>query len=136
MIEQLIDIYHREHWHETRMSDEETRYYYETMLKRGQILTYVENGEILGVCEYAKLNLAQLGYVMISDTINPDIHDDNGMVIYITSLYVKPECRGIGMVSYFKSELEKLHPAVNYFTGETQGKNRKVWHIYKRSGVR
>lgn len=133
IIDRLIEIYEHEDWHMRRLNYDELRIYYRNMLAQGRIILVMEEDTILGVCEFARLNLSQLGYVMLSDSITPDIHDERGSIVYVISLYIDPECRGVGMVNYFRKELERLNPEAAFFTGETQGKHKKVWHIYKRS---
>ncbi len=50
--EQLTDIYYKhEHWHAFKMPYKQAIRYHERRIKSGEILVYLENGEVLGYCE-------------------------------------------------------------------------------------
>ncbi len=50
--EQLTDIYFRhEHWHAFKMPRKQAIRYHAKRVDSGEILVYLENGEVLGYCE-------------------------------------------------------------------------------------
>ena len=49
--EQLHDIYLKETWHKTRMSELDSLNYHKTRYENGSIYTYVEGGKVLGYYE-------------------------------------------------------------------------------------
>jgi hypothetical protein len=46
--QQLVEIYHKESWHKNRMTDKEALEYHEKQYKDGNIVVYLEKGEVLG----------------------------------------------------------------------------------------
>lgn len=51
IVEQLVEIYHREYWHKFRMDDRSALIYHAERIANGNIYVYEENGIVLGYYE-------------------------------------------------------------------------------------
>ena len=131
IVDELVSLYRQEKWHKIRMSNREASIYYQDLLERGRILYIPQGDEILGYVYFSKINLTQLGYLVLADTISPDIYDENGTILYVSSLFVVPKYRHLGITRKLRKLLIEKNPDCDFLTGETQGKHRKSWAVYK-----
>lgn len=132
VLDQLVELYEDEPWHSTRISPSQAMQYYSRMLAEDRIITCIDGeGTVLGYVEYCRVNLGMLGYLVVANEITPDFHDPNGTIIYVSGLYIIQNYRQFGIIQYLKKELLRKNPDADYLTGETQGKHRKHWAVYR-----
>lgn len=131
VLDQLVEFYHREEWHATRISDDEARAYYMRLFQTGRIITCMEGDLLLGYVEFTRVNLTQLGYLMLADTIDTDIYDPKGHVVYVSGLYIPEQFRSVGVIQHLKREIIAANPDAQFLVGETQGRHRKSWAVYR-----
>lgn len=96
IIDDLTYIYlNFETWHKNKLSQEEANKYHERLLMQGNILTYVDNGKLIGYVEAWKINYDQLGRILCEVpfyVFDEDI--TNGNIAYIHNMWISPEYRG------------------------------------------
>ncbi len=94
LAEQLTAIYHKEDWHKTRLTDEQANEYHERLLMQGNIITYVENDELLGYLEFWRINFEQFGRLLCDIPILTDVEDiTTGNIAYINNMWITPDKR-------------------------------------------
>lgn len=133
ILDQLVDFYNRhESFHKARLSDSNIRDYFLAMGHGGRLIVCVDGEKLLGYCDFSRLNFSQLGYVVLSDIASPEINDSYGSIVFVNTVCVAPEARGLGVVKYLHKELINRNPDASYIVGKRQGKRYKPIVIFKR----
>lgn len=136
--ELLTDCYlTKQPWQEFFMPREDAIKYFDAMIKRGNIIAYQDNGELLGYCEFWRLNFEQFGRLVCKApffTLEEDT--ENGNICFVANVWIKPDYRR-GMV--FKS-LEllffKLNNRCEWYTGFAWRKSTKPIKVFKRDKLK
>lgn len=131
LINSLIEFYHKESWHKERLSDYEIGNYYREMIAEDRIIPCIDGGKLLGYCEWTRINLAQLGYIAVTGIIRPDLWDQNGLIAYVSNMYIDEPYRKVGIVQYFKKKLIELNPKAIYIAGCESAKRHRPLAIFK-----
>ncbi len=92
---QLTHIYlNQEDWHRFKLPEEEANQYHERLLMQGNIITYVENDELLGYLEFWRINFEQFGRLVCDVPILTDVEDiTTGNIAYINNMWITPDKR-------------------------------------------
>lgn len=94
IIEKITDIYENILPKNTIMlPHDEAIEYFERLLMNGNIITYVENGELLGFIEFWRISTEQFGRTCLNITLAHDEDLLNGNVALITRMWINPEYR-------------------------------------------
>lgn len=95
IIKSLTFIYlNCETWHKNKLSEADANVYHERLINQGNILTYVEDGILIGYVEVWRINYDQLGRILCEVPFYVfDENITNGNIAYIHNMWIKPEHR-------------------------------------------
>lgn len=96
IIEKLTNVYHNlEFWHSHKLNIEESNKYHERLLVNGNILTYIQDNELLGYLEFWLLDYSQFGRLVCNQPILTDTEDLlNGNIALINNMWIAENERG------------------------------------------
>lgn len=75
------------------LSHEEALKYFERLMINGNILPYIRDGELLGFCEFWRINTEQFGRLCLNITLAHNEDLLNGNIALITRMWINPEDR-------------------------------------------
>lgn len=89
--QQLTRCYiEKETWHKNRLSEQEANLYHERLLTQGNILTIVENEELVAYIEVWRVNFEQLGRLVCGEAVYAfDENIVDGEIAYVNNGWVK-----------------------------------------------
>lgn len=132
IIEQLTNIYlTRETWHANKLSEEQANEYHERLLVQGNILTYVESGELKGYIEYWRLDFEQWGRLVCGVPVYAfDENITDGEIAYINNMWVAEDSKAFDMlVAMFLTKNQDAE----FFTAFRRTKKHQPVLVYDRN---
>jgi len=136
IVEELVKIYN-EITEESpcKLKGQECIDYFERLLMKGNIITYIQDGELLGFIEFWRLSYYQWGRICANLTLT---HDENltfGPVCLITRMWIKPDLRnGETFLHLGRTFLDK-NKDTDHFAAQQPLKKHKPLQIYTREEV-
>lgn len=135
--EQLTFIYlNLENWHKKKLPEAQANAYHERLLMQGNIITYVNDGILLGYIETWRINTEQLGRIIIGEPIATDTEDIlTGPIAYINNMFILADHRNGKVFDLLASMfLAKNHDAT-HFVACRQGKHQTPVQVYSKSDL-
>jgi hypothetical protein len=134
ILDQLVEFYNQEEWHQGRIPDEVARRTYEVALDKGNLILSLDSlGNLMGYCEYWKLNFEQLGRLLCKGGIDISLDDiTNGNIAWVAGVFIKPEFRSSIVIDYLKTEFFKKTFRCEYFVGEARRKRHAPLKVFSR----
>ena len=119
MIDQLLNIYYsKEEWHKNKLSLDEARKYFETLLNKGNIIVFLNEEKVLGYVEFWCVNLHQLQKIKDNQSFYIGEEDtQHGNICYIHNIWVDESCRGNGVLKHLKFDIKDKIKHCDYFAG-------------------
>lgn len=117
------------------LSHEEALAYFERMIMRGNVITYVVDGELHGYIEFWRIDYTQFGRLCCNWTLAHDEDLNNGNICLITGMYIKSDLRNGETFLYLgRTFLEKNKDATHFVAHQYQKKHKPL-QVYSRSEV-
>lgn len=134
-VEQLNKVYFTEEWWQ---SHSETpagiTNYHQGMLDKGNIITYIKDGELLGYVEVWFINFEQFGRLICGDTFIAPFEDtQNGNIAYLANCWIKEEYRRSQVTNLLKIQFFRKCSHCDYFVGEALRKRTQPIKVFKKS---
>lgn len=135
--EQLTFIYlNLETWHRNKLSEAEANAYHERLLVQGNILTYVQDGILLGYLEYWRITPEQLGRIIINQPILTDVEDIlTGPIAYVNNMFILEHARGGEAFNVLGSMFLSKNKDADTFVACRNLKHHKPVQVYSRSDL-
>ena len=126
IIEQLIDVYHREEWwHKTKLPKAEAYKYFDRLLNNGNIVFESYNGKLLGYVEFWRLNFEQWGRLVCQAPFHPFDEDIvSGYIAYVANTWIDEEHRQSKVYKVLKLKFFKENYLCDYFVGRALRKTQ------------
>lgn len=137
MIDDLIRIYlNEELWHKTKLSKEAARRYFETIIKKGRIISYTDKGSVVGYCESWRINYEQFGRIICCESFYPMEEDiENGNIAYLANTFIYPDYRQGKVYVTLRNRFMEQNKECDYFVGEARRKKVGLIKVFKREEI-
>ena len=111
LIDQLNEVYYKEEWWQ---SHKETwcgiTNYHQAMLDKGNLIVYVEDGILLGYCEFWRISFEQFGKLICHEKfIAPFENTTDGEICYVANAWIHPDHRQGVVYKRLKSKFFRLN---------------------------
>lgn len=139
IISQLVKIYQlEESWHDRKLSIQESARYFEKLLQDGNIFFYEENEEVLGYCEFWRLNYEQWGRYVCQESISPFSEDISlGNVCVVHNVWIRKDKRRSYVTKWMIEMFYRLNSMCDYYVGHALRKTQsQPIKIFKRSELK
>ena len=101
----------------------------------GNVITYVQDGELLGFIEFWRLDFSQWGRICANMTLTHDENLTEGPVCLISGMWIKQDLRnGETFLFLGRTFLEKNKDA-EHFSAMQAHKHHKPLQVYSRNEV-
>ena len=136
LTDQLLEFYHRETWHETRLPDSDVKNAFEVLFKKGRIITCIQDGKLLGYGEVWRINFEQFGRIICHVPFHVAEEDiETGNIAYIANVHILEEYRRLGVLENLKNQFMLSHINCDYFVGEALRKKHQPVKVFKRTEI-
>jgi len=138
IISQLVDIYlsNEEYWHKNKLPRQESERYFDCLLKKGNIIYYMQNEELVGYVEFWRINYEQMGRLLCKEVFLPmEENINDGKICYLSNTWIKPECRMTNVARLLKVQFFKHNFRCEYFIGEALRKPHAPVKVFKRADL-
>ena len=134
MVDQLVKIYLTEEgWHKNKMSEEEAHNYHKKMLERGNILTYLEDDEIVGYVEVWKINFEQFGKLICQVPFSGLYEDvSSGYIAYVANTWIKESVRNTKVIKILRAKFFNFCHDCAFFVGEAERKKSGLVKVFRQ----
>lgn len=136
ILEEIVTIY------ETKMPKvaimlprAEALEYFERLMINGNILTYVKDGELLGFCEFWRVDYSQFGRLCCNITLAHDEDLLNGNIALITRMYIVPDKRNSEVFMTLAAQFLSRNKDCTHFAAFQQQKIHKPVQVYTRDQI-
>ena len=134
--EQLTEIYALETWHKTRLSNEESNKYHDTLLNSGNIIVVNDGDRVVGYCEFWRLNFEQFGRIIAGEPFSATCENvQDGQIAYVANTYIMPQYRRGGATKMIKDRFMEVNKLCTHFVGEARRKSCAPVKVFKRNRV-
>lgn len=134
--EQLTEIYKKEPWHRTCLTDEQANEYHERLLMQGNIITYVENDELLGYLEFWRVSFEQFGRLVCDIPIMTDTEDiTTGNIAYINNMWITPDKRNSHVFAILGESFLYKNKDAEFFATFRRQKYTYPLRVYSREDL-
>lgn len=135
--EQLTYIYHtEENWHSNKLHIDDANKYHQKLLDQGNILTYIQDDQVLGYVEFWRLNYNQWGRLVCGERVNIEEGITSGNIAYVNNGWIDSNYRG----GFVYRHLHDLYFAANkdcdYFTAFRRIKKHQPVIIYNKKDIK
>lgn len=138
IIDQLTYIYiNQENWHEHKLSKEDSDAYHERLLMQGNIITYIENNELLGYLEFYRINFEQFGR-MVCD-INIPVFEENildGNIALVKNMWITSEKRHSEVFEFLSAMFLSRNRDADFFVAFRRTKHSEPLLVYSRDDLK
>jgi ribosomal protein S18 acetylase RimI-like enzyme len=137
IIDELLDVYYKnEYWHQNKMPEEEARKYHKKLLEQGNIIPYVDNGNLLGYVEFWRINFEQFGKIICKVPFSAYLQNvTDGNIAYLANVWINPEFRHSGVIKALKMKFFAANYKCEYFVGEALRKRTQPVKVFKRRDI-
>lgn len=136
---ELLNKCYREEqpWQEFYMSDEDAKVYFLKMIERGNIISICDQDELLGYCEFWRLNFEQFGRLVCNAPFYTlEETTENGPICFVANVWIKEHCRK-GLIFKALEELFfKMNNSCDYYAGFAWRKRTKPTKVFKRDKLK
>lgn len=133
MLKQFVGITQAENWRNNFLSDEGSIIYKKRMISRGNFLTYIEGGKIVGYCEFWRITFEQFGRIICHEPFYTDLEDTtSGNIAYVANTWIHPEWRKGYVYKALRNRFFKENFKCDYFCGEALRKKTQPVKVFKR----
>lgn len=109
--------------------------YFERLMIKGNIITYVQNGELLGFLEFWRINNEQFGRICCNQTLAHEEDLFSGNICLITRMYISPTLRNAEtFINIGREFLEKNKTATHYVAMQFHKKHKPL-QVYSRNDI-
>lgn len=109
--------------------------YFERLIMNGNIITYIQDGELLGFLEFWRISYEQWGRICCYISLAHDEDLLSGNICLIANMWIKPDLRnGETFLHLGRTFLEKNKDAT-HFAAQQHQKVHKRFQIYTREEV-
>lgn len=117
------------------LSHDEALAYFERMIMRGNVITYIVDGELQGYIEFWRIDYTQFGRICCNWTLANDEDLNSGNICLISGMWIKQNLRnGETFLHLGRTFLEKNKDATHFVALQAH-KNHKPLQIYTREQV-
>lgn len=120
IVGQLNNIYFQEEWwqlHSETLAG--ITNYHQAMIDKGNIICYVEDGIVLGYCEFWRINFEQFGRLICHQPfIAPFENTTDGNLCYVANVWIHKDYRRGKVFKDLKERFFKLNSHCDLFVGE------------------
>ena len=138
LVQQLNWIYYTyEHWHKKNLDEADITAYHSKLLDSGNIITVSESsGELLGYCEFWRINYEQFGRIICGEPFSA-IHEDvwAGHIAYVGNTFILPEHRRGQVYKMLRDRFFELNQDCTHFVGHARRKKSEPVKVFKRSQI-
>lgn len=117
------------------LSNEEACEYFERLIMQGNIITYVNNGELCGFIEFWRIDYSQFGRLCCNITLAHDEDLLNGNVALITRMWVNPEYRDGKAFALLAAMFLAKNKDASHFAAMQFHKKHKPIQCYSREEI-
>lgn len=133
IIEELIRIYEtEEQWHKTKLSREEARKYFQTVLKKGRILWYMDRGNLVAYVESWRVNYEQLGRIICKAPFSAYLEDvETGAIAYLANTWIHKDYRRTNVYRLMRDIFMEQNRDCEYYVGDARRKRTGLIKVFK-----
>lgn len=135
IVKKLTDIYlsSEEFWHEEKLSEEESKKYFTTLLGKGRIITICHYDTLIGYVESWRINFEQFGRLVCHASFSAFLEDvETGPICYVANVWVKKEHRRGDTIKLLKNLFFTANYTAEYFVGEALRKKTQPVKVFTR----
>jgi len=131
--QQLVDIYYQyETWHTDKLTYEQVLVYHQTMLDKNAIITYQQEGIVLGYFEVWFLTFEQFGRLVAHAPFNQSDEDiSKGNLAYVANTWIHPNFRQGAIYKVLRNRFFKMCNHCEYYCGTALRKKTQPIKVYK-----
>lgn len=138
IISQLCEIYlNHERWHDNKLSYTESLKYFKEMISRGNVIWNEDkHGNILGYCEFFRINFEQWGRMVCHAPFYTfDENTTDGNIAYVANVWIHPYYRRSFVYKDLKERFYKLNNHCDYYVGSALRKKTQPIKVFKKSDL-
>jgi len=109
--------------------------YFTRLMMNGNIITYIQDGELLGFIEYWRVNMEQFGRICCNLTLTHDEDLNSGEICLITRMYIIPDMRNAHTFIHLGSQLLAKNRDADFYAAMQFHKKHKPLQIYTRDQI-
>ena len=134
IVEQLNEVYWKEEWWQPHNETPAgITNYHQWMLDRGNIICYVEDGKLLGYCEFWRINFTQFGRLVCHTHFSAPFEDTlNGNICYVANAWIDKKYRMGKVYKDLRDRFFKLNCHCDFFVGEALRKKTQPIKVFTR----
>lgn len=136
IVERLVEIYNEITVESPfKLKGQEALDYFERLLMNGNVITYIQDGELLGFIEFWRLSYDQWGRICSNLTLTHDEDLIEGPVCLITRMWIKQDLRNGEAFLYLGRIFLDKNKDTTHFAAQQPLKRHKPLQIYSRDEV-
>ena len=123
-------------WQEFYMPKEDALQYFDAMIKRGNIISIVDNGILLGYVEFWRINFEQFGRLIAKApffTLEEDT--EHGKLCFIANIWIKPDFRRGMVFKTMEVLFFKMNNTCEYYCGTAWRKKTRPVKVFQRNAL-
>jgi hemolysin-activating ACP:hemolysin acyltransferase len=129
---QLVRIYLEEEiWHNSKLSENEARKYFETLFKKGRVLCVQRQGRVVGYVEWWNISKEQLQRALYGEFHIGEEDINTGNICLINDVWIDPKWRNTEVAKELKNEIFRRNKNC-IFIGEEVKRNRRLRYYGER----
>lgn len=138
VVDELVRIYlNEENWHEKKLSYLEAYRYHLHLLKTGNIIYFEEMNEILGYCEFWKINFEQFGRLVCHAPFSAFLEDvQTGNICWVANVWIRKDVRRSDVFDFLKKQFYFLNRDCEYFGGHALRKKTQPIKVFKKQNLK
>lgn len=117
------------------LNNEESIKYFERLMIKGNIITYIKDNELLGFIEFWRISYEQFGRICCNITLSHDEDLLNGNICLITRMYIIPDLRNSETFINLGHQLININKECTHFAALQFNKKHKPIQIYTREEI-
>lgn len=132
----LVEFYRNYNLVPSALTDEELASYFELVNNRGNLIVERdEMGNIVGFCEFWKIDYEQLGRIIVHGLIDArEENTTNGTLAFVANVAVHPDYQKKGIFEAMKVKFFMYNFNCTHFCGDShRKKHHQTFNIYKRT---
>lgn len=137
VVEQLTYVYtNLEFWHTHKLSEEAANEYHKRLLMQGNIITVVDDKDLLGYIEVWKINYEQLGRLLCG--VKFYVYDEDigsGNIAYISNMYIVENLRHSDVYKRLYTRFLERYGDCSYIASK-RTKHSDKFTVYPMSKIR
>ena len=137
VLDQLTRIhYEYENWHDKNQPKSEVKQYISKVIKKGRLLVYVSQGEVLGYVESWRLDYDQWGKIVCHESFSPCDQEVNfGPIAYVANVWIHPDHRRSNVFKMLYIGFMQQNWNAKYFVGVALRKKTQPIKVLTKKDV-